>query len=249
MPSIIAALGLTDTQAGSLSTLFILSYALVSPVAGWLGRSAPTLPARGRRRPRLERGDLRLGPGADLRGAGVRARAHRRRRGELHGRHAVAALRLLSAGAARPGACALFYAAIPVGSALGYVLGGVIERPLRMAVAPSSSPACPARRWRSRCCSCGIPRAARRTASAACDAIRRPGLRRRPRRSLAVAVALARTRSFVFNTAAQVIYTFVVGGAGDLDADLLRSGCATCRWPRPISASAACWRWPASWVR
>ena len=58
-------------------------------------RSAAAVPAGGRRRPRLERGDLRLGAGADLRGAAAGARADRRRRGELLGGHAVAALRLL----------------------------------------------------------------------------------------------------------------------------------------------------------
>ena len=41
MPAIIAALHLTDSQAGSLSTLFILTYSVVSPGAGWLADRKP----------------------------------------------------------------------------------------------------------------------------------------------------------------------------------------------------------------
>ena len=37
LPLIIAGLSLDDRQAGSLQSAFILVYALVCPVAGWLG--------------------------------------------------------------------------------------------------------------------------------------------------------------------------------------------------------------------
>src|ERR1017187_1597994 len=37
LPLIIAGLGLSDRQAGSLQSAFILVYALVCPMAGWLG--------------------------------------------------------------------------------------------------------------------------------------------------------------------------------------------------------------------
>lgn len=37
LPLIIVGLGLTDQQAGSLQTVFILVYSVVCPVAGWLG--------------------------------------------------------------------------------------------------------------------------------------------------------------------------------------------------------------------
>ncbi len=101
MPSIIAALHLKDSQAGSLSTLFILTYSLISPVAGWLGDRQPRFQLAAVGVFVWSAGDVRLGAGPDLPGAGGGARAHRRRRGELHGRHAVAALRLLPAGPPR----------------------------------------------------------------------------------------------------------------------------------------------------
>jgi len=41
LPSIIAALHLTDAKAGSLQTLFMITFALVSPAAGWLGDRGP----------------------------------------------------------------------------------------------------------------------------------------------------------------------------------------------------------------
>ncbi|MEA2697450.1 MAG: transporter, Spinster family, sphingosine-phosphate transporter, partial [Myxococcales bacterium] len=37
LPSIIATLHISDAQAGSLQMFFIITYAVVSPVAGWLG--------------------------------------------------------------------------------------------------------------------------------------------------------------------------------------------------------------------
>jgi MFS family permease len=41
LPALSRTLRLTDAQAGSLQTLFILSYALVSPAIGWLGDRRP----------------------------------------------------------------------------------------------------------------------------------------------------------------------------------------------------------------
>src|SRR6185295_8701772 len=37
LPALSASLHLSDTRAGVLQTLFIVSYMLVSPLAGWLG--------------------------------------------------------------------------------------------------------------------------------------------------------------------------------------------------------------------
>ena len=59
--------------------------------------STRALRARGHRRDRLERGDRLLRAGPVVRDAGAGTRADRRRRGELHRRHAVAAVRFLSA--------------------------------------------------------------------------------------------------------------------------------------------------------
>ena len=44
LPLIIADLALTDRQAGSLQSVFILVYSLVSPVVGWLGDRRRRLP-------------------------------------------------------------------------------------------------------------------------------------------------------------------------------------------------------------
>ena len=103
--------------------------------------------------------------------------------------------------ARRGRALAIFYAAIPVGSALGYVLGGAINARFG---------------WRWAFFLAGAPGAALALALLflARSAARRHGRRaargceRRPP-SLG---ALARIPSFLFNTAAQIIYTFVVGG-------------------------------------
>ena len=40
LPLIIASLHLSDAQAGSLQTVFILVYALACPLSGWLGDRA-----------------------------------------------------------------------------------------------------------------------------------------------------------------------------------------------------------------
>jgi MFS family permease len=126
MPAIIVALHLTDTQAGSLSTLFILSYSFISPVAGRLGD----------RRPRFQLAAIGVfiwsaatfGSGlAPTFAALVLARALT---GVGEASYTVVTPSLLSdfyPPARRGRALAIFYAAIPVGSALGYVLGGAIN--------------------------------------------------------------------------------------------------------------------------
>ena len=126
MPSIIAALHLKDSQAGSLSTLFILSYSLVSPVAGWLADRKPRfqLAALGvfiwslaTFESGLALTFLSLVVARALTGVGEAS-------------YVVITPSLVSdyyPPARRGRALAIFYAAIPVGSALGYVLGGAIN--------------------------------------------------------------------------------------------------------------------------
>jgi MFS family permease len=211
MPSIIASLGLTDTEAGSMSTLFILSYSLISPLAGWLGD----------RRPRFQLAAIGVFVwSAATFGSGLATTyatlvLARTLTGVGEASYTVVTPSLVSdffPASRRGRALALFYAAIPVGSALGYVLGGVMNAHFG---------------WRWAFFIAGIPGAAlafallllrdpprgaqdriteRGAQSAdpppdAATPLSRPSLR-----------ALARTRSFVFNTGAQVIYTFVVGG-------------------------------------
>ena len=210
MPSIIAALHLKDSQAGSLSTLFILSYSLVSPVAGWLAD----------RKPRFQLAALGVfiwslatfGSGLALTFlALVVARALT---GVGEASYVVITPSLVSdyyRPARRGRALAIFYAAIPVGSALGYVLGGAINARFG---------------WRWAFFLAGAPGAAlaltllflRDPPRGALDVAEGPA----PVPGAAAALpavlpppssgALLRIPSFLFNTAAQIIYTFVVGG-------------------------------------
>jgi MFS family permease len=207
MPSIIAALHLKDSQAGSLSTLFILSYSLVSPVAGWLAD----------RKPRFQLAALGVfiwslatfGSGLALTFLSlVVARALT---GVGEASYVVITPSLVSdyyPPARRGRALAIFYAAIPVGSALGYVLGGAINARFG---------------WRWAFFLAGAPGAAlaftllflRDPPRGALDVVDGPG--GSPATPAAPSPppssgALLRIPSFLFNTAAQIIYTFVVGG-------------------------------------
>jgi len=200
MPSIIGALKLTDTQAGSLSTLFILTYSLISPVAGYLGDRRPRF--------RLAAVGVLVWSAATF-GSGLAPTylalvAARALTGVGEASYTVVTPSLVSdfyPAARRGRALAIFYAAIPVGSALGYVLGGLINARLG---------------WRWAFFLAGLPgmalaltllflrdpqRGALDGSGAPPQAPSRPSLR-----------VLAAYPSFLFNTAAQTIYTFVVGG-------------------------------------
>jgi MFS transporter, Spinster family, sphingosine-1-phosphate transporter len=203
MPSIIAALHLKDSQAGSLSTLFILSYSLVSPVAGWLAD----------RRPRFQLAALGVFVwslatfGSGLAMTFLALVVARALTGVGEASYVVITPSLVSdyyPPARRGRALAIFYAAIPVGSALGYVLGGAINARFG---------------WRWAFFLAGAPGAALAFALLF--------LRDPPRGALDVVEAsgavpsvsappssgaLLRIPSFLYNTAAQIIYTFVVGG-------------------------------------
>src|SRR5450432_4542177 len=204
MTSILSELGLSDTKGGSLQTLFILTFVVVSPFAGWLGDRAPRF--------RLAAVGVLVWSAATF-GSGlaptyallVLARALI---GVGEASYTVVTPSLLSdffPPSRRGRALAIFYAAIPVGSALGYVLGGAINARFG---------------WRWAFFLAGIPGAAlaalllflKDPPRGALD----PGGARAAgahllslRESL---VALGRYRSFVYNTVAQIIYTFVVGG-------------------------------------
>jgi MFS transporter, Spinster family, sphingosine-1-phosphate transporter len=196
MPSIIGALKLTDTQAGSLSTLFILTYALISPVAGFLGDRSPRF--------RLAAVGVLIWSAATF-GSGLAPTylalvAARALTGIGEASYTVVTPSLLSdfyPAARRGRALAVFYAAIPVGSALGYVLGGSINERFG---------------WRWAFFLAGLPgmalaltllflRDPQRGALDGAAAASRPSLR-----------VLARYPSFLVNTATQTIYTFVIGG-------------------------------------
>jgi predicted MFS family arabinose efflux permease len=200
MPSIIAALRLKDAQAGSLTMLFIVSYSLISPVAGYFGDRSPRF--------RLAALGVLVWSAATF-GSGLAPTflalaAARALTGVGEASYTVVTPSLVSdfyPAARRGRALAIFYAAIPVGSALGYVLGGLINEHFG---------------WRWAFFLAGIPgmalaltllllrdpqRGAMDATTAGAPKSNRPSLR-----------VLTAQPSFVFNTAAQIIYTFVVGG-------------------------------------
>ncbi|HLK90146.1 MAG TPA: MFS transporter [Polyangia bacterium] len=197
MPAIIAALHLKDSQAGSLSMLFILPFIVISPVAGWLADRKPRfqLAAIGV----LVWSAATFGSGLAL--TFVMLAAARALTGVGESGYVVVTPSLVSdyyPPARRGRALAVFYAAIPIGSALGYVLGGAINARWG---------------WRWAFFLAGAPGAAlavillffRDPPRGAMDA----ATERPAPQSLG---ALGQIPSFVFNTAGQVIYTFVIGG-------------------------------------
>jgi len=207
MPSIIAALHLKDSQAGSLSTLFILSYSLVSPVAGWLAD----------RKPRFQLAAVGVFVwslatfGSGLAPTFLALVVARALTGVGEASYVVITPSLVSdyyPPARRGRALAIFYAAIPVGSALGYVLGGAINARFGwrwaffLAGAPGAALAFALLFLRD------PPRGALDVGGASVGASNAAPLPPSPP-SLG---ALLRIPSFLFNTAAQIIYTFVVGG-------------------------------------
>jgi len=204
MPAIITALHLKDSQAGSLSTLFILSYSFISPIAGRLGD----------RRPRFQLAAIGVFVwsaatfGSGLAPTFLALALARALTGVGEASYTVVTPSLLSdffPPVRRGRALSIFYAAIPVGSARGYVLGGAINAQFG---------------WRWAFFLAGVPGAALAAgllflrdpprggldAGAAAAAATPHGTLRE---SLA---ALGRHGSFVYNTVAQIIYTFVVGG-------------------------------------
>jgi predicted MFS family arabinose efflux permease len=197
MPAIIGALHLSDSQAGSLSTLFILTYSVVSPGAGWL--------ADRRQRFQLAAIGVLVWSAATfasgLAPTFLALALARALTGVGEASYVVVTPSLVSdyyPPARRGRALAIFYAAIPVGSALGYVLGGAINARFG---------------WQWAFFLAGLPGAAlavilfmlRDPPRGAMDAAASPG-------SPPSLGALRRIPSFLFNTAGQIIYTFVIGG-------------------------------------
>lgn len=120
-------LHLTDTQLGSLFTAFLLVYMLASPVFGRLGDRAS--------RPRLLAAGVAAWSLATALGGFARSFAglfaSRAAVGIGEAAYATIAPALLADSfpkERRGRVFAIFFAAIPVGSALGYVLGGLMDR-------------------------------------------------------------------------------------------------------------------------
>jgi MFS family permease len=198
MVLIIPELRLSDTQGGTLQSVFILVYALASPLMGFLGD----------RRGRLH-----------LAAAGVAVWSAATFASGLAGHYqallfarAVVGVGEASYGIVTPSllsdlypagrrgsVMALFYAAIPVGSALGYIVGGEVGSRFG---------------WRAAFFVAGGPGL---LLALACLLVHEPERGRfdTPRSPAAAAPStreLWMRPSFLYNTAAQTVYTFAMGG-------------------------------------
>jgi len=202
LPLILSGLAISDAEGGLLQSAFIITYALACPVAGWLGD-------RGSRTHLAGWGVLVWSAATVASGLAptyallVCARALT---GVGEASYAVVTPSLLSdhyPAERRATALSVFYTAIPVGTALGYIVGGLIG---------------PSHGWRAAFFVAGAPGAAlaflllalREPARGQLD----PSSVRSPT-SLAFGPslrALAARRSYVFNTIGQVILTFALGG-------------------------------------
>src|SRR5512144_784152 len=125
LPLILSSLGLSDAEGGFLQSAFILSYSLCSPLAGWLGDRWARL--------RLAAGGVLVWSVATIASGLAPTYATlllaRTVIGVGEASYAIVTPSLLSdfyPPERRARVFAVFYAAIPVGTALGYALGGTI---------------------------------------------------------------------------------------------------------------------------
>jgi predicted MFS family arabinose efflux permease len=202
LPLILTSLTLSDAEGGLLQSAFILSYSFVSPFAGWLGDRWARL--------RLAAAGVLIWSAATVASAIAPTYAAlllaRAVIGVGEGSYAVVTPSVLSdlyPAERRARVFAIFYAAIPVGTALGYALGGTVGSAFG---------------WRTAFLVAGIPGAV-----LALTLLRLPEPRRgasdtglaQPATPLALGPslrALCARPSYLFNTAAQVLYTFAMGG-------------------------------------
>ena len=202
LPLILAAFSLSDAEGGLVQSAFIVSYSLVSPLVGWLADQRARLPL-------AVVGVLVWSVATVASGLAptfaflLIARAVI---GVGEASYAVVTPPLLSdfyPPDRRGRALAIFYAAIPAGTALGYVLGGAIGGTFG---------------WRAAFLVAGVPGAllgltllvVREPPRGAFDP---PAAGRGTPLALGASLrALAARRSYVYNTVAQVIYTFAMGG-------------------------------------
>ncbi len=202
LPFISRDLHLSDTQAGSLQMAFILSFALISPVFGWLGDR--------RARFQLAAIGVIVWSGATVASGLAVSFATlalaRALTGVGEASYTVVTPSLLSdfyPADRRGRALAIFYAAIPAGTAAGYVVGGQVAAHFG---------------WRSAFYIAGAPGLLLAlTLYALRDPIRGALDRSGAASTIAVtareALRAFRARpSFFYNTAAQTIYTFTTGG-------------------------------------
>jgi MFS family permease len=200
LPLITPALHLSGREGGLLQSIFILVYVLVSPVMGWLGDT--------RTRLRLAAAGVLIWSlatvGSGLAPSFAALLAARALVGVGEASYAVVTPSLIAdlyPPERRGRALAIFYAAIPGGTALGYMLGGAIGAH---------------HGWRAAFFVGGAPGL---VLALALLALHEPSRGRfdppRPVEPLPLRAALAALRrrpSYFYNTAAQTIYTFGIGG-------------------------------------
>ena len=202
LPLILTSLAISDAQGGLLQSVFIVSYSLVCPLAGWVGDRQPRL--------RLAAAGVFVWSVATVASGLAPTYAWlllaRAVIGAGEASYAVVTPSLLSdcyEPARRARVLGVFYAAIPVGSALGYILGGVVGE---------------AYGWRAAFFIAGAPGAVLAFVLLLLTEPRR-GAMDPPDAAAAVPLApgasvraLLSRRSYVVNTVAQIIYTFAMGG-------------------------------------
>jgi predicted MFS family arabinose efflux permease len=202
LPLILAGLAISDAEGGLLQSVFVISYALVSPIAGWLGDRQNRL--------RLAAAGVLVWSVATVASGLAPTFAlllvARAIIGVGEASYSVVTPSLLSdyyPAERRAWALGVFYAAIPVGTALGYVVGGLVGEALGwraaflVAGAPGAVLALSLLMFRE-------PPRGRLDAPSATEAT--------PLGMGASLRALAARRSYLVNTTAQVIYTFAMGG-------------------------------------
>jgi MFS family permease len=203
LPLIIVGLSLDDRQAGSLQSAFILVYALVCPVAGWLGDRLPRL--------RIAALGVALWSFATV-GSGLASTfawllIARALVGIGEATYTVVTPSLLSdhyPPSRRGRALSIFYAAMPFGIAIGYVLGAQIGarygwRPAFFVAGGPGLLCAAALLW--------LREPPRGRFDAHPEAVRKL--------PLAEFLRVLRHRpSYFFNMGAQTIYTFTMGGLG-----------------------------------
>jgi MFS family permease len=202
LPLILASFALSDAAGGLLQSAFIVTYSLVCPVVGWIGDRS--------NRTRLAAIGVFVWSAATV--ASGLAPAYlalllaRAIVGVGEASYAVVTPSLLSdcyPPDRRARVLGIFYAAIPVGTAIGYIVGGLVG--VRHG-------------WRAAFFIAGAPGLVlaflllllREPARGTYDA---PGATTATPLGLGASLrALVARRSYVCNTAAQVIYTFAMGG-------------------------------------
>ena len=202
LPLILTDLAISDAQGGLLQSLFITVYALVCPLAGWFGDRQPRL--------RLAAVGVFVWSAATFASGLAPTYAWlllaRAVIGAGEASYAVVTPSLLSdcyPPDRRARMLGVFYAAIPVGSALGYIVGGVVGE---------------ASGWRAAFFIAGAPGAVLAFLLLLLTEPRRgamdpPGAASPVPLGLRASVAaLVRRRSYLVNTLAQIIYTFAMGG-------------------------------------